>query len=369
MPTPPHALAAFAAAVFRAWDRPDRLLVPTGGRGRTQESDPSCMVSSTHGTVIAMLRGADAGARAATTITASPRRRTTTALIAATRRSLSGAITGCSRRGIGEQGRAQGLAMPRRRAPRVAWTFGGSEGVVNAAGSRNSSTTNSSRSTLVFTAPSEELEEGLFERPTPLLLVAGEGQPSTWWVNKVDLRQFYITAGVLHRDAVPSASRESAWLHDPPRPPRLLFLRVVLRDEFRTAMLSWPSFHLGAVPVCAFFSATRRHLGGGAAVSELRLCARPPFVYGRTVRALLSGCLFLNRFFFSAHSSPSSHSSYVVRLDQILPVDSFVVSPRVVNSCMVPLDRSTARPLDRSRLSSRAGGAAQPPSSRREGAR
>lgn len=38
----------------------------------------------------------------------------------------------------------------------------------------------SSTSRVTFTAPPEDLEAGCFERPTPLLLVAGEGQPSTW---------------------------------------------------------------------------------------------------------------------------------------------------------------------------------------------
>ncbi|CAM9263233.1 unnamed protein product [Scytosiphon promiscuus] len=39
----------------------------------------------------------------------------------------------------------------------------------------------SSSSPIVFAAPPDELEDGYFERPTPLLLVAGEGQPPSWW--------------------------------------------------------------------------------------------------------------------------------------------------------------------------------------------
>ncbi|CAM9165986.1 unnamed protein product, partial [Hapterophycus canaliculatus] len=38
-----------------------------------------------------------------------------------------------------------------------------------------------STSPIVFAAPPDELEDGYFERPTPLLLVAGEGQPASWW--------------------------------------------------------------------------------------------------------------------------------------------------------------------------------------------
>lgn len=37
-----------------------------------------------------------------------------------------------------------------------------------------------SASVVTFTAPPEELEDGYFERPTPLLLVAGESQPAAW---------------------------------------------------------------------------------------------------------------------------------------------------------------------------------------------
>lgn len=33
---------------------------------------------------------------------------------------------------------------------------------------------------VTFTAPPDNLMEGCFERPTPLLLVAGEGQPASW---------------------------------------------------------------------------------------------------------------------------------------------------------------------------------------------
>lgn len=39
---------------------------------------------------------------------------------------------------------------------------------------------NSSASRVVFAATPEDLEDGHFERPTPLLLVAGEGQPAAW---------------------------------------------------------------------------------------------------------------------------------------------------------------------------------------------
>eukprot|EP00752_Nemacystus_decipiens_P006783 g6092.t1 len=38
-----------------------------------------------------------------------------------------------------------------------------------------------SASRVTFTAPPEDLEDGYFERPTPVLLVAGEGQPASWW--------------------------------------------------------------------------------------------------------------------------------------------------------------------------------------------
>lgn len=38
----------------------------------------------------------------------------------------------------------------------------------------------SSASSVVFVAPPEELEDGYFERPTPLLFVAGEGHATTW---------------------------------------------------------------------------------------------------------------------------------------------------------------------------------------------
>lgn len=38
----------------------------------------------------------------------------------------------------------------------------------------------STRSTVTFTSPPDELEEGCFERPTPLLLVAGECEPAEW---------------------------------------------------------------------------------------------------------------------------------------------------------------------------------------------
>lgn len=38
----------------------------------------------------------------------------------------------------------------------------------------------SSVSPIVFMAPPEELLEGYFERPTPLLLVAGEGHAASW---------------------------------------------------------------------------------------------------------------------------------------------------------------------------------------------
>lgn len=38
----------------------------------------------------------------------------------------------------------------------------------------------SSASVVTFAAPPEELEDGYFERPTPILLVAGEGQSPDW---------------------------------------------------------------------------------------------------------------------------------------------------------------------------------------------
>ncbi|CAN0378260.1 unnamed protein product [Ectocarpus fasciculatus] len=47
--------------------------------------------------------------------------------------------------------------------------------------SSSSSSSSSSTSPIDFAAPPEDLEDGYFERPTPLLLVAGEGQPAAWW--------------------------------------------------------------------------------------------------------------------------------------------------------------------------------------------
>ncbi|CBJ27619.1 hydrolase, alpha/beta fold family protein, putative [Ectocarpus siliculosus] len=40
--------------------------------------------------------------------------------------------------------------------------------------------------------PPEDLEDGYFERPTPLLLVAGEGQPAAWWK---DTTSFFASRG------------------------------------------------------------------------------------------------------------------------------------------------------------------------------
>lgn len=70
--------------------------------------------------------------------------------------------------------------MADRNTPRGASSSRWSGSGVKASGYRSSSTTSSSASTLMFTSPPEELEDGFVERPTPLLLVAGEGQPSTW---------------------------------------------------------------------------------------------------------------------------------------------------------------------------------------------
>lgn len=75
------------------------------------------------------------------------------------------------------------FTAPRRRSPRGMLALCLGRGSLRslrnsrrACGGRKSR----SVSTVVFTPPPEELEEGHFERPTPLLLVAGEGQPATW---------------------------------------------------------------------------------------------------------------------------------------------------------------------------------------------
>ncbi|CAM9533054.1 unnamed protein product [Ectocarpus sp. 8 AP-2014] len=44
----------------------------------------------------------------------------------------------------------------------------------------SSSSSSSSTPAIDFAMPPEDLEDGYFERPTPLLLVAGEGQPAAW---------------------------------------------------------------------------------------------------------------------------------------------------------------------------------------------
>jgi len=137
------------------------------GRQRQLDTTPPRIGAGSSPSMVgagAVLLGVDAGARAAIGVCA--RREVATAVVAVARRSLSGTTT-----------RSNGHD---RRTPRGASTLGWSGTGTKAPGSRNSSTTSSSTSALVFTSPPEELEDGFFERPTPLLLVAGEGQPSTW---------------------------------------------------------------------------------------------------------------------------------------------------------------------------------------------
>lgn len=62
----------------------------------------------------------------------------------------------------------------------LASDFGSLENGVRGSGRERGRRRSSSASSVVFTAPPEDLEEGYFERPTPLLLVAGEAQPAAW---------------------------------------------------------------------------------------------------------------------------------------------------------------------------------------------
>ncbi|CAM9677922.1 unnamed protein product [Ectocarpus sp. 8 AP-2014] len=56
----------------------------------------------------------------------------------------------------------------------------------------SSSSGSSSTPAIDFAMPPEDLEDGYFERPTPLLLVAGEGQPAAWWK---DTTSFFASRG------------------------------------------------------------------------------------------------------------------------------------------------------------------------------